>query len=109
MDHVRRLLLVLAIACSPAMADILATMPNNNGGIMVLTDVPCKNGNSHLAYTQSPKQSTLFGCWFADKIMVHIIWNDGDARSYSIDNWDIDAEAARRFRKRENSKGSSNI
>ena len=105
MDYVRRLLLVLAIACSPAMADIAGYLQNRSGGLIVLTDQPCKNNTSYIAYTQSPRSSTEFGCWSSDKIMVHVLWNDGDVRSYPLSYWDFDEEVIRRMKKRERERG----
>lgn len=98
----KKLFLIFAMLAFNAQADIVAAMSNRNGGTMVLTDVDCKSGNGMVAYTQSPSVSTLFGCWWSDKIMVHITWNDGDVRSYPISAWDVDAEVAKRMKKRHN-------
>ena len=68
-----------------AQAAVVATMPNQSGGQMVLTDAVCK---------ASPKLWTMFGytgngeilsgCWTAEGNMVVVVWQDGDIRRYPI-------------------------
>jgi hypothetical protein len=95
----KKLLLSLILAVSPVLADTVATMNNDGGGIMVLTDVPCKDGGGYHMYSQSPNYRTLFGCWWSDSSMVHVTWYDGEVRSYPLALWRVNLEVARRMRK----------
>jgi hypothetical protein len=65
-----------------ARADTVATLKNQGGGQIVLTDIKCRTMSGMVAYGTHPNNSTLFGCWFLDDIFVHITWSDGDTRSY---------------------------
>ena len=95
----KKLFLSLILAVSPVLADTVATMTNDNGGIMVLTDVPCKGDSGYHMYSQSPNFRTLFGCWWSDSSMVHVSWTDGEVRSYPLQLWRVNIEVARRMRK----------
>jgi len=98
----KKLLLSLILAASPVLADTVATLNNDNGGIMVLTDVACKDGSGYHMYSQSPSYRTLFGCWWSDNSMVHVTWSDGEVRSYPLALWRVNVEVARRMRSRGN-------
>jgi len=95
----KKLLLSLILAASPVLADTVATLNNDNGGIMVLTDVPCKGEGGYHIDSQSPNYRTLFGCWWSDSSMVHVTWTDGEVRSYPLSVWRVNIEVARRMRK----------
>lgn len=90
-------LIALLLACGLAHADTVATSQNEAGGMMVITDVPCKGKNGWYAYASARGSSTLFGCWWSDQTMVHITWDDGDVRSYPFGVWVVNAEVARRM------------
>lgn len=78
------LLLLFAFVTVDARAATVATLPNKGGGQIVLTDIKCRSMSGNVAYGTHPNMSTLFGCWFADDIFVHVTWSDGDTRSYPI-------------------------
>ena len=78
----KKLLVALAIF-GVAQAETIATLKNKAGGYIYITNVVmdrCK-GFSGTAYTTTDNNQTTFGCWFADDIMVHIRWPDGDTRA----------------------------
>ena len=87
-------------------ADTVGWMENNGGGKIVLTDNTCKSdARQFMAYASSSSISTQFGCWFSDDTMVHITWeSSGNFRSYPLENWNINNEAAKRLRQRLKSK-----
>lgn len=78
-------LVLSVLLAATAHADTLATSTNSNGGLIVLSDVQCKDGSGMVIYSQSNKAPTLYGCWFSDDLMVHVRWNDGDNRAYPLD------------------------
>ena len=95
----RKLLACLLLVSSSALADTAAYSVNQNGGKIILTDVVCaNNSSSYMAYSQSPNTTTLFGCWFSDDTNVHIVWNDGDIRSYPFSGWNINVAILRRMK-----------
>lgn len=98
----KKLFLSLILAAAPVLADTVATMNNDNGGIMVLTDVSCKDGSGYHMYSQSPSYRTLFGCWWSDNSMVHVTWIDGEVRSYPLSLWRVNVDVARRMRNKGN-------
>lgn len=84
----KKLLLILLLATT-ANADTIATAENNNGGLLVLTDVQCKEKKTLVAYSTNKNNQTLFGCWFLDDSFVFITWNDGDTRTYPFYIWNM--------------------
>ena len=97
----KKLLLLLAF-CGWAHAETLAYIVNKAGGAIVFTDI--KNGcNSYpgAAYaTSEGSNSTLWGCWFSDDFMMHVIWSDGSRTSYQINNLTVNQEKLTRWRER---------
>ena len=85
------LIALLLILVSPVSAEILATLENEAGGKIVLTNTQvdaCKNGFA--AYATSPRGNTQWGCWFVDEDFVHITWlDDGNTRSYETSEFTI--------------------
>lgn len=82
----KKLILILLLATA-AHAETIATAQNDGGGIMVLTDIKCKDSKSLVAYSTTNNNKTLLGCWFLDDNFVFIIWNDGDVRTYPFGIW----------------------
>lgn len=71
---------------SPVQAAVVATMSNEAGGKIVLMDdtIEACDG-SYTAYSTSPKNQTIWGCWFVDDEFVHITWKeDNQTRSYPV-------------------------
>ena len=87
---------------STVYADTVATMLNNSGGKIVLTDKDCQSDSRQfMAYTTSNSVSTQFGCWFSDDSMVHITWEStGAFKSYALEDWNVNAEVAKRLKKK---------
>ena len=99
----KKLLLILgALLALNANADTVASMPNNGGGKIVLTDKECQSDSRQfMAYTTSQSISTQFGCWFSDDSMVHISWEStGSFKSYPLENWDVNRAVLDRLRSR---------
>ncbi len=105
----KKLLIFLALWCGLANADIIATLRNRAGGLIVLTDVSidrCKN-YAGTAYTTGSDSKTSWGCWFSDDLMVHIRWTDGDTTAYPIENFTVNEEVVKRFRERRRGGGQT--
>lgn len=98
----KKLLIALMLASSFAYADTAATTGNGNGGITVLTDIPCTQAGSFIVYAQNPKSSTFYGCWWSDDMMVHVTWQDGDIRSYPLSIFTGNPTVLKRMRSNQN-------
>jgi len=85
----KKLVLMLALVSSLAQAGIIAITKNDANGLMVLTDVKCSQKTGRVIYSEIPGANTIFGCWFADELMVHVEWSTGDTRSYPISIWQV--------------------
>lgn len=83
----KKLILILMLATA-AHADTVATAQNNGGGLLVLTDIKCKDKKSMVAYSTLPNARTGVGCWFIDDNFVFILWDDNDLRTYPFEIWD---------------------
>ena len=94
----KKLICIFFATLSIAYADTLATSPNNAGGLLVLTDVPCEGSKGFHVYSSSPNSDTLFGCWFSDSVMIHITWKDGSVRSYDFTGWQVNVEVAKKLK-----------
>ena len=97
----KKLLLSLMLIAGIANADTAAYLANKGNGQIVLTDTVCANyPTMFVAYSSVPNSTTLWGCWYSDDINVHIRWNDGDYRAYSLNaNWYFYESVLRRMRK----------
>ena len=98
----KKLALILAFLSACASADTIATLENKGGGLIVLTDVICRNESGYYVYSQQPSAATQFGCWWSDDSMVHVTWSDGDVWSYPISHFRINPTKAQKMREREN-------
>ena len=91
----RKLLLTLLLCPMVAYGAVVATMPNQAGGKIVLTDDQCThNGKSYpslfKAYFYTPEGTTGDGCWRLDDETVIIVWIDNNTtRRYPAVNFDI--------------------
>jgi len=79
-------------------AAVVATLPNQAGGKIVLTDEECKyNGKVYeplrKAYNYGSTGDTNNGCWYLDDETIVIVWkhSDGSAttRRYPAVNFDV--------------------
>jgi hypothetical protein len=90
-------------------AEAIATMPNQAGGKIVLTDEPCvhqgKTYNGlNRAYNYGAQGYTTEGCYVVEDETVVVIWNDGTANSkmrYPAENFTLT--------KRRKAKGGTQI
>lgn len=85
-------ILAAGLIATDAKAEAFASMPNIVGGVIVLTNdqLPACGDSAYIAYSTSPTNTTLYGCWYADKINVHIIWaNTNRVRSYRISDFAV--------------------
>ena len=87
----KRFLLALALI-GAAHAGTVATMKNNAGGMIVLTDARCDK-KSLVVYANSDTGKTMFGCWFVDDNFVFIRWNDGEIKTYPFGDWTYKAKS----------------
>lgn len=78
----KKLICSLALICSFAHADTVATAQNGGGGLIVLTNNKCSGREGMVAYTNDSTGRTTLGCWFPEDSFVFIGWNDGDVRTY---------------------------
>lgn len=74
---------------------VIASMPNQAGGKIVLTDEPCnyagKNYPSlYKSYFYTPEGTTGDGCWRLDDETVVVVWVDSNTtRRYPAVNFDL--------------------
>lgn len=78
----KKLICTLALICSFAHADTVATAQNNGGGMIVLTNSKCTSREGMVAYTNDGTGRTTLGCWFPEDSFIFVAWNDGDVRTY---------------------------
>jgi hypothetical protein len=105
----KKFLMCLMLCAGMAHADIIATLRNKAGGLIVLTDVSidrCKN-YAGTAYATGSDSKTTWGCWFSDDLMVHVRWTDGDTTAYPLENFTVNEEVVKRFRERRKGGGQS--
>ena len=81
------LLVVLSILSLNAVAGVVAEMPNQGGGKIVLLDRPCAtNPNTFVAFSYLNDNRSIIGCWTAAESRVFVDWS-GDIRSYPINSF----------------------
>jgi len=90
----KKLLAVLLLCPMVVYGAVVATMPNQAGGRIVLTDEACvyknKNySNLYRAYFYTTEGTTGEGCWTLEDESVTVIWHTGGTRRYPAENFDI--------------------
>jgi hypothetical protein len=78
--EMKKLLATLLFVPMLAQADAIATMPNEGGGKIVLTDEVCKNGGKTYsalsrAYNYTTSGHGSEGCFFIEDETVVVIWD----------------------------------
>jgi hypothetical protein len=74
---------------------VVASMPNQAGGKIVLTDEECRHKgktytNLYKAYFYTPEGITGDGCWALEDETVVVVWIDsGNTRRYPAQNFDV--------------------
>lgn len=78
------LIALLAALSFSAAADTVATLPNQGGGQIRLTDEACTlpGQRGFLAYSFVMNETPLLGCWVPIDDQVLMVYSDGDARMY---------------------------
>lgn len=91
----KKLIGVLLLCPMLAYGAVIATMPNQAGGKIVLTDEQCTYNNKSYpsllkAYFYTPEGITGNGCWRLDDETIVIAWIDSNTtRRYPAENFDI--------------------
>ena len=91
----KKLLIALMLVSGMAQADTFATLPNNAGGKIVLTDETCKLGEKtyeklNRAYNYGSAGYTSEGCWMVEDETVVVVWvNSKDKMRYPIANFTL--------------------
>lgn len=83
----KNIIILIFLFCSSAYAgqNAVAEMPNKAGGKIILTESPCPNRTSRIAYSTKPDSPTMTGCWAYDELFIHIRWDhDGQISSFPI-------------------------
>jgi hypothetical protein len=91
----KKLIGVLLLCPMLAYGAVIATMPNQAGGKIVLTDESCVYGNKNYpslyrSYFYTPEGTAGDGCWRLDDETVIVVWFDSNTtRRYPAVNFDI--------------------
>lgn len=86
---------LLAVASVCSQAGVIASMPNQAGGKIVLTDEACiHNGKNYSpllkSYFYTPSGVTGDGCWRLEDETVVVVWIDSNTtRRYPVTSFDI--------------------
>ena len=73
----KKLLLILALACAPASAETWFEMRNQAGGKILLLMEKCRGGEGRMVIATTPEGANANGCWYYFADMVHVVWSDG--------------------------------
>lgn len=91
----KKILATLLLCPALAFGAVVASMPNQAGGKIVLTDEPCiHNGKNHQglykSYFYTPEGTTGDGCWRLDDETVIVAWIDSNAiRRYPVTSFTL--------------------
>lgn len=87
--------LLLCLSAAAANAEMIATLPNEANGKIVITDQPCKyEGKTwdklNRAYNYGSSGNSSEGCWAIEDEVVTIVWVDSlKTMRYPLANWTI--------------------
>jgi hypothetical protein len=97
-------LFVLLLAPSLAQAEAIATMPNEGGGFIVLTDDPCKYEGKvykklNRLYSYTAQGNNADGCYGIEDDTVVAIWytNGVDKRRYPISSFTLTPKKSAKY------------
>jgi hypothetical protein len=101
----RKLLALMMFVPALAFADAIATMPNEGGGKIVLTDETCKyNGKTYSelsrAYNYTTSGYSSEGCFFIEDETVVVIWalaSGAKRMRYPAENFTIIKKKGNRY------------
>lgn len=100
----KKLLIALALLPTLAFADVVATMPNQAGGKIVLTDEQCKYAGKTYdplkrSYFYTPEGLNGDGCWYLEDETIVVVWKERNGasttRRYPVENFDIRRRSGR--------------
>ena len=97
----KKLLIALALLPTVAFAEVIATMPNQAGGKIVLTDEECSHAGKNYptlrkSYFYTPEGTTGDGCWRLDDETVIVVWIDSNTtRRYPVTSFEIRKRSGR--------------
>lgn len=84
----KRLLLVLALLCNPALASEYWVAQTESGGQIVLTfDKTTNCGELYFMYLVLSTQEVSYGCWVVLNDMIHVRYDNGVRRVYDNQGW----------------------
>lgn len=93
-----KLLATLLLCPALAFGAVIASMPNQAGGKIVLTDEQCKlNGKTYdplkKSYFYTTEGVTGDGCWYLDDETIVVVWKERNGNSttrrYPVENFDV--------------------
>jgi hypothetical protein len=90
----KKLLLVLLLACSAVRAQPYLSAKNEGGGEIVLTSYTvstCAEGLKAM-YTMLPTGRVYHGCWAYINEKAHVKYDDGERRVYPIEYFTVKGE-----------------
>jgi hypothetical protein len=97
-------LFILLLAPTLARADAIATMPNEGGGFIVLTDDPCKHEGKvykglNRLYSYTARGNNFEGCYGVEDDTVVAIWyTDGvNKRRYPVSSFTLSPKRGTRY------------
>ena len=90
----KKLLLICLMSSSVCLGETIATLPNQGGGKIVLTNEPCKVGdknylNLNRVYNYGSTGQTMEGCFKVEDETVVVVWVDGTTFRYPAENFTI--------------------
>lgn len=91
----KKLIATLLLCPMIAHGAVVASMPNQAGGKIVLTDEECVHAGKrydtlYKSYFYTPEGTTGNGCWRLDDETVIVVWIDSNTtRRYPVQNFDI--------------------
>ncbi len=91
----KKLIATLLLCPMFAYGAVIASMPNQAGGKIVLTDEACRHqgktyDNLRRAYFYTTEGVTGNGCWALEDETILVVWKDsGTTRRYPVVNFDI--------------------
>ncbi len=94
----KKILATLLLCPTFAFGAVVASMPNQAGGKIVLTDEQCKlNGKTYdplkKSYFYTTEGITGDGCWYLDDETIVVVWKEkggsSTTRRYPVNNFDI--------------------
>ncbi len=80
----KKILILLMLACSTANAETWLEMPNQAGGKVILLPQKCNTTNEgRIVIATSDEGPSLNGCWWYFADMIHIVWDGGKTSSFN--------------------------